>query len=190
VQEKSENAISLCDDDSSTVEAMIHHMYGFDYNSSGNESRRVSPMLFNVKVYHIADKYDVPELKKAAKEKFETTVKACWQMDDFPVAISEVYKGTLETDRGLRDPIVTMSTEHIDQLQEDDGFRRVLESTARFAADLALNLAQRNVQGSKTTKYRCPSCNSHWLLERTKKVQCCPSCGSSWSNWSAYIVHN
>lgn len=137
---------------------MIHHIYGFDYNSSGNDSSRVSPMLFNVKVYHIADKYDIPELKKAAKEKVETAAKVCWQMDDFPVAIAEVYRGALQTDRGPRDPLVDISTEHIDQLRKDDGFRSVLQSTAGFASDLALNLAQRGTT-SKTTKYCCPDCN-------------------------------
>lgn len=111
-------------DDSSAVEAMVHHMYGFDYNSSGNDSSRKSPMLFNVKVYHIADKYDIPQLKDAAKEKF---VKACWQMDNFPAAIAEVYKATSKTDEGLQDPLVTISIEQISQLQEEDGFWRVLE---------------------------------------------------------------
>lgn len=166
-------------------------MYGFDYISSGSESSRVSPMLFNVKVYHIADKYDIPQLKEVAKKKFETAVKTCWQMDDFPIAITEVYSGTLKTDRGLREPLVNISTEHIDQLQEEDGFRSALESTAGFAMDLALSLAQRNAQISTKTKYRCPSCTTKWFLECIGgKVQFCPNCGNSRSNWSAYIVHD
>jgi hypothetical protein len=46
VQEKNDNAISLCDDDSFAIEAMIHHMYGFNYISSGSDSSQVTPMLF------------------------------------------------------------------------------------------------------------------------------------------------
>lgn len=50
---------------------MIHFMYGFEYDSSGSDHGRVSPMLFNVNVYQIADKYGVPKLKDRAKEKFK-----------------------------------------------------------------------------------------------------------------------
>jgi hypothetical protein len=114
-------------------------------------------------------RYDIPQLKEVAKEKFETAAKACWQMDDFPVAIAEVYSDTLETDRGLRDLLVTISTDHIDQLQEENGFRRALESMAGFATDLALNLAQGNAQISKRTKYRCPGCTTKWFLELSEE---------------------
>jgi DNA-directed RNA polymerase subunit RPC12/RpoP len=148
-------------------------------------------MLFNVKVYHIADKYNIPQSKDIAKEKFKTAVKACWQMDDFPITITEVYRGTLKTDQGLRDPVVIISAEHIGQLKEEDGFRRVLESTAGFATDLALNLAQKNAQMSKTTKYRCSSCNAKWHLECVGgKIQYCPNCGYNRSNWSGCVVHD
>lgn len=51
-------------------------------------------MIFNARVYGIADKYDVPALKSQAKEKFEKVVETCWDMDDFPHAIAEVYSST------------------------------------------------------------------------------------------------
>lgn len=166
---------------------MIHFMYGFDYDSSGSDDSRTSPMLFNVKVYQIADKYVIPHLKQRAQEKFETIVATCWQMDDFPATIAEAYKCTLKTDRGLRDPLVKASTEHIKELQKNDGFQNVLENTVGFATELALNLAQRNVPNSGT-KYRCPSCSAQWIT--SNKQQYCPGCGSSYSNWKPYIVRD
>jgi speckle-type POZ protein len=56
---------------------MLHFMYLFDYDASGSDQAPVSPMIFNVKVYSIADKYDVPMLKSQAREKFEKVVKTC-----------------------------------------------------------------------------------------------------------------
>lgn len=51
----SENAIQLKEDNPQAVEAMIHFMYGFDYDSSGSDHSRVSPMLFNVNVYQVCE---------------------------------------------------------------------------------------------------------------------------------------
>ena len=62
---------------------MLNFMYRFDYDAGGIDQALVSPMIFNVKVYSIADKYDVQMLKSQAKEKFKKVVKTCWNMDDF-----------------------------------------------------------------------------------------------------------
>ncbi|KAF2106549.1 hypothetical protein BDV96DRAFT_590806 [Lophiotrema nucula] len=56
---------------------MLQFLYTFDYDSSGRAENSSSPMVFNVKVYSIADKYDIPALKSQAKHKFETTVGTC-----------------------------------------------------------------------------------------------------------------
>ncbi|KGO37196.1 Uncharacterized protein PEX1_065780 [Penicillium expansum] len=89
--ETADNTIQLNDDDPRAIEAMIHFMYGIDYDSSGNELGRISPMIFNVRLYQVADKYFVPRLKQRAKEKFGQIARTCWEMDDFPVAIAEAY---------------------------------------------------------------------------------------------------
>ncbi|KAB8227528.1 hypothetical protein BDV23DRAFT_173276 [Aspergillus alliaceus] len=109
-------------------------MYGIEYDSSGSDHGRVSPMLYNVRVYQIADKFALPQ--KRAKEKFENIVKVCWQTDDFPTAISEAYKRIYKEDRSLRDIIVRASHEHVLKLLESEDFQTVLEDTDGFAADL------------------------------------------------------
>jgi ribosomal protein S27E len=148
-------------------------------------------MLFNVKVYQIADKYVVPHLKQRAKEKFETIVKTCWQMDDFPVAIAEAYKCTLKTDRGLREPLVKISMEHMDELLKNEAFVDVLENTVGFASDLATMLAKRKAVNPKTKAYRCPDCSSKWMVDAStvQKVTYCIGCGTT-LKWSSYVVHD
>jgi len=136
--------IELKEDDFRVVEAMLHFMYRFDYDGSGNDQGRVSPMLFNVQVYGIADKYGILALKSVAKEKFDKAVRTCWDMDDFAHVITEIYSSTPSTDRGLRDTVVDVALtdrglrdtvvdvahEHIRALLEKDDFRGVLEETA------------------------------------------------------------
>lgn len=132
---------------------MIHFMYGFEYDSSGSDHGRVSPILFNVNMYQIADKYRVPKLKECAKEKFEKAIKACWEMDDFPRTITETYSSTPKTDRGLRDPLVTTALNYIDCLHKKEDFIHVLEETIGFGADLIRSSISRMSTNVSLTEY-------------------------------------
>lgn len=122
---------------------MLRFMYTFDYDGSGNDHERVSPMIFNAEVYSIADKYGVEALKTRAKEKFDKAVWTCWDMDDFPRAITEVYSSTPSTDRGLRDAVVEITFQNINTLLKKPDFQDVLEDTVGFAADVTKIMAQR-----------------------------------------------
>ncbi|KAJ5510616.1 hypothetical protein N7453_002719, partial [Penicillium expansum] len=139
--ETADNTIQLNDDDPRAIEAMIHFMYGIDYDSSGNELGRISPMIFNIRLYQVADKYFVPRLKQRAKEKFGQIARTCWEMDDFPVAIAEAYQCTRKDDRDLRELLVQVSRDHIVELMKSERFCSVLEETVGFAADLVTSLS-------------------------------------------------
>jgi hypothetical protein len=150
----------LNDDDPRAIEAMIHFMYGIDYDSSGNELSRVSPMIFNVRLYQVADKYFVPQLKKRAKEKFGQIARTCWQMDDFPVAITEAYQYTRKDDRDLRELLVQISQDHVVELMKSERFCSVLEETVGFAADLVISLS-REKGSKKDHKQHCSRCSNN-----------------------------
>ena len=166
---------------------MIHFMYGFDYDSSGGDHSRVSPMLFNVNVYQVADKYGVLKLKQRAKEKFEKIIEACWGMDDFPLTITEAYSSTPKTDRGLRDPLIRTALKHIEHLQKTEDFVQVLEETVGFSADIFQYSISQSTNPS-LTKYRCWNCDNQWQLENSVSLVYCPTCGYSKSNWKPNIV--
>lgn len=176
----------------SVVEAMLHFMYTFDYDASGSAQNSSSPMVFNVKVYSIADKYDVPALKSQAKQKFETAVETCWDMDDFPDAIAQVYHSTPSTDRGLREVISGAACEHVNELLLKQGFRDVLEETVGFASDIAQLLAKRQKQNqgqSQRQRYRCPGCNKQWeAVLSSGTYYYCIHCGGRYSNWTSCVV--
>ncbi|KAL1966560.1 hypothetical protein VTN77DRAFT_4482 [Rasamsonia byssochlamydoides] len=146
--ETTTNTIKLQDDDPRAVEAMLHFLYGFEYDHYDNyDSEKYagcvsfSPMLFHVKVYQVADKYGVAALKRRAREEFAAAVQTGWETkketEDFAQAIIDAYAVTAaNNDRGLRDPIVEVAHKHIDELLKKDGFVHALEEAVGFATDL------------------------------------------------------
>jgi speckle-type POZ protein len=166
-------------------------MYTSDYDASGSAENSASPMVSNAKVYSIADKYDVPSLKSQAEEKFKTTVETCWNMDDFPYAVVEVYNSTTSIDRGLRNVITEVACEHINELLSKQGFRDVLEEIIGFASDVAQHLARIPVKSEERgqKKYKCPSCGNQF--EGTLVLgnnYYCMHCGDGDDNWNSCIV--
>ncbi|KAL4969780.1 BTB/POZ domain-containing protein [Aspergillus stella-maris] len=103
ISETHKNTVKLEGDDSRFVQTMIDFMYGFAYDTTkyGN----MSPMMFHVAAYPIADKYDVTKMEEHIKEKFERLVGIYWDMDDLSFAIEEVYHVLPSCERGLRDPL-------------------------------------------------------------------------------------
>ncbi|KAJ9194390.1 hypothetical protein DTO164E3_5368 [Paecilomyces variotii] len=178
-KEAEENVVRLNEDDPRAVEAMVHFMYGFNYNNSGSEHGRVSPMLLNVKVYQVADKYDIPKLKAQAKENFTVAINKCWEMDDFPTAIEDAYSTTTSADRGLRDPLVSLSLEHIDILLDNEDFKQALRNTLGFAADLV----QRNAKGKL---YLCPCCTNEFYVGASSSFRYCPLCSLESTDWEKH----
>lgn len=113
------------------------------YSGGYSNIRGASTMIFHAKVYSFAEVYNVPALKEHAEEKFQLAINSGWSMDDFPLAISEVYTTTPEADRGLRDLIVRTCNEFINVLVKQEIFCQVLRDTSYFAADLVLFRAKR-----------------------------------------------
>jgi hypothetical protein len=165
---------------------MLHFMYRFDYDGSGNDQGRVSPMLFNVKVYGIADKYEIWALQLLAEKKFAKAVRTCWDMDDFAHVVSEIYSSTPSTDRGLRDIVVDIAHENIEALLEKDDFLGVLEGTAGFAADVTQLLAQKKRLSNR--KYKCPYCANEWeAVLSSGRTYYCLLCGQARSDWQNHL---
>ncbi|KAJ9216760.1 hypothetical protein DTO166G4_1606 [Paecilomyces variotii] len=186
-KEVEESVVRLDEDDPRAAEAMVHFMYGYNYNNSGSDHGRVSPMLFNIKVYQIGDKYDIPKLKAQAKENFTVAIDKCWEMDDFPTAIEDAYSTTTSGDRGLRDPLVSLSLLHIDILLENEDFKQVLRNTLGFAADLVQKNAEQDQRNAKGKQYRCPYCAKEFHFNASSNLKYCPLCSQNTGNWASYV---
>ena len=134
---------------------MIRFMYENEYDSSGNNDAQVSPMLFDVMVYQVAEKYGVGALKKLSKVKFDHAASICWEMNEFPHVITHVSSSS-ECEE-LRDTIAHISHKHIDKLIVKNNFFRVLQETSGFAADVVqLMVKGTNLHGCT----RCSNCRT------------------------------
>ncbi|KAK5011378.1 hypothetical protein LTR28_003573 [Elasticomyces elasticus] len=83
---------------------------GFDEEEEEEEEEQElvesSDLVTHSRVYALAEKYDIPLLKLLARQKFEVAL-ACWfDSSEIPDAIEDVYCGTIDSDRGLRDVVI------------------------------------------------------------------------------------
>lgn len=118
------------------VKAMIYFIYHFNYTSPDG----VSELLFDAKVYRIADKYLIPKLKDYSKTKFQLAIGSLWDSANFSgdlrAVISEVYCCTPESDRGLRDIVSEACHHNLGKLEKCDSFHTSLGEIPGLAVDM------------------------------------------------------
>lgn len=183
-QKTIENVVAFKNDDFNVIEVMICFMYEFDYDSS---RERVSSMLFNVRVYEIAEKYRISQLKQRVKAKFENIMRTWWDMNDFSLVIRQIYTSTIFANRELRNVIVETANNHIKSLLWKNDILFVLEQCERFSADVFQFLTR---DSTSTTKYDCLNCVARWEEELLKenRFYYCLNCEYYQSNWTEYAV--
>ncbi len=108
----------------------------------------LTTILNNVSVYALADKYDIPDLKSFAKEKFRHRSRLqrawTWTHEDLFAVLDAVYSTTPSSDRGLRDIISAKCaqeigiTTHADELRRNPRLREVMTRDATMAFDVLL----------------------------------------------------
>lgn len=148
---------------------MIRSFYGLEYASVIQQENQLCPMLFNAKVYAIADKYEVDYLKVQAKLSFALLARDHWASESFLTAAFEAYTTTPKLDRGLRDVVVTVCQKNLKALREVEGFQSLLEKTPGLATDILL-LSHRWLPQSASSNVRivqnftCLACFAKWQV--------------------------
>lgn len=128
----------LDDDDPRLVEAMISFMYNLEYEICENKlevDHEASAMLFDVHMYQMADKYEIPSLKEVSMNGFRSLATRYWNLRLFSHAIVEVYSTTPRQDRGLRNIVIEISNQHRYDLSKREDFLEAIEATPTFAVD-------------------------------------------------------
>ncbi len=86
------------------------------------------PALFSsVRVYAIADKYDIPPLKELARQRFGNWAKTNWLHEDFCNVAREVFDSTPANDRGLRGVVIQIVALHANDLTQKPEFCSLIE---------------------------------------------------------------
>ncbi|KAL8948051.1 MAG: hypothetical protein Q9222_005732 [Ikaeria aurantiellina] len=86
----------------------------------------VSALSNNILIYALADKYDIEGLGELSQTKFEIRSADEWEVEDILTILPQVYKATPSSDRGLRDIILKVCSQHMDGLMMTGMFRQIL----------------------------------------------------------------
>ncbi|KAI9778217.1 MAG: hypothetical protein M1839_008334 [Geoglossum umbratile] len=137
--------IALIEDDPATVQRMISYLYTLDYDDeiTPTTSTRSQPALFSaVRVYTIAEKYGIPELKSHSKERFRKWVEdGGWSHEEFPAIVKEVFNATPDSDYGLRDIVCREFTYHFSELSmKGSRFQGQTDGYGEFWPDVSMLL--------------------------------------------------
>lgn len=141
VQESKKREIELKEDNPHAVKLMIDYFYGFDYEDSHDTITAFSNILeLNAAVYVVADKYQVPDLKKLAVKHFaKAAPDSALRRESPKEAIKLAFTGTPATDRALRDLVLEYWMVFAKILTEDSATTSsIAQEVPEFAAE-ALN---------------------------------------------------
>ena len=69
-------------------------------------------LVIHVRLYAVAEKYEIKGLKSLALRKFRVTADNAWDTKEFLAAAAEAYTSTVEQDRGLRDVVIETIHNH------------------------------------------------------------------------------
>ncbi|KAJ8067098.1 hypothetical protein OCU04_004475 [Sclerotinia nivalis] len=103
-----------------------------------------SSLLFNAKVYIIADKYMIPALKSLACEKCSKSLEEHWNTSEFSAAAELLWENTPSSDMLLRDSVVTAAASHINVLLNRGEFVEFMSTHGDFAVEVLKRMKGRN----------------------------------------------
>jgi hypothetical protein len=158
-------------DDPHAVDCLIQYFYRQDYQSgyrgpaiedsvtegmegttspfpSDQNSIDDSYPIFHVRVYVLAEFYNVPTLKELALEKFNRVTQDNSYPDRFLDGVEEAYKSTMEQDRGLRDAIVNFFYAHQD-LMDEERVQEILQKTNSLTYELLMHWKKKQARFRK-----------------------------------------
>lgn len=95
-----------------------------------------SGLLNNVRVYAIAEKYSIFELKELAKTKFLSQVNSLISCNDFPEIIKMIYKSTPDSDRGLRNVVSDICTKQVRAFIDNRTFKEAVRDVGKFGLNV------------------------------------------------------
>ncbi|KAF1953420.1 hypothetical protein CC80DRAFT_420445, partial [Byssothecium circinans] len=76
-------------------------------------------MLLHSKVYEVAEKYQVTELKELAAKKFSLACGLHWEKDEFVDALRHACISTVTEDKGLRTTLAKTVADHMELLKKE-----------------------------------------------------------------------
>lgn len=117
-------------------------------SNSINCLRLVPELAIHASMYGIADKYGVQGLKSSSVEKLEGALRRIdfdpniahsyisMVVEQFAAAVQAAWTSTLESDKGVRTPLLQYASKYKDILLTVEAFKNVISEEPQFAYDL------------------------------------------------------
>jgi hypothetical protein len=99
-----------------------------------------TPLLDHCKVYVLAEKYDVSDLKNLARSMYEKSISNDWDNDwdddDFIQSLRLMYDETPKSDRQLKDVAITAACHQKERLLSYEAFTTLMEDIGEIGVDM------------------------------------------------------
>lgn len=165
----------------------IRSFVGFFYSGSYDvdaTAARCHETTFQVRMYALGDKYDIPHLKAFAKTKLASALNsnrtAC---KDLLGATKLIYENTPETDRNIREIVVRSFRARMANLVKDPivkiSLTGLFETTPDFAIDILKDFT------NAPALLKCSSCGPHQPQLHNKTLY--GTCGKTQSSQSSAL---
>ena len=149
-KESSTAELVLEHDDPAAVECMIHFLYSGDYDDDCTDE--YSSLMSHVRVYALAEKYDIEGLKRLAAVIFDEIAEGL-MCEEFPAIVAAVFETTPSGDRGLRDVVSRICADHIDEVLTNENWKETLATNGEIALSIFKLARQKSVaEVDKATK--------------------------------------
>ncbi|KAK1071910.1 hypothetical protein LTR74_003011 [Friedmanniomyces endolithicus] len=201
MQEESEGVVELHDDDPDVIDRLFHYIYRNAYDDADTHT---APVLLNVRMVAVAEKYFVDHLAQLAISKLSQHVAEAWETRGFSDAVEEAYTTTADCDRALRDTLLEIVGEHAHDLFDVEKtkyahFQTMAARTPVFGSEVAAQQAAALVAYQNLGVYRCPASNCPAVFKSSMEENQsyswrCHHCGQirsrySYSQWQMYRLN-
>ncbi|KAK5731187.1 hypothetical protein LTR15_001126 [Elasticomyces elasticus] len=190
-KEAAEGVVKLHDDDPESIDKMIDFIYSNFYDDT---IAGVSPVLFNVRMIAIAEKYGVDHLANLAISKVDYHSATAWATDGFADAIEEAYTTLMDIDRTLRDTLLDWVMVQGDYLfdvtrKEHTYFQAMAAGTPMFTAEVAARFAKTQGIRRRITTYKYSGSMCPITLNIKIKMGQCSSWYCSQCTWNGTLSY-
>jgi hypothetical protein len=104
----------------------------------------------DLRVYALADRFLMEELKEYAFQKFNAKIERLWISD----CVREVYCTTANSDRRMRDSVVKIAVKNICELWQKGQFLSLVREGGDFTEDMITTLLEtNNIVSARALRY-------------------------------------
>lgn len=144
----SASRINLPDDDPAELETLLHYLYCSEYCDSERPSSELAS-VFAVRIYAMADKYDVAELRGAAEEKLAEACDLMEDVNELVTTLETIEECTNPMDSALWEVVIPNIQDNITKLLAMGEFKEFILAQPTLYFRLLATLQNKNDDASK-----------------------------------------